>query len=240
MMDNRSRQFLIYFLLFITQSIYSQQKDIALPEDFEKVILNSLKTKPKLFFKFDSRNSFISSQKAFINGFKIGLDYNNVMRIGGGIAYLQGDILKDYKNIYYPGSTTVARLHFNYFNSFAEYVFFKNKKWQFTIPVQIGFGSSYFEYIDFTKKKIKLDERPVFLYEPSITGQYKFFSWLGCGGGIGYRLMLINNRSIKQKFTSPIYELGLRFFFRDLYKSLFIKRKEKKKNQKNRKLNISG
>jgi len=41
---------------------------------------------------------------------------------------------------------------------------------------------------------------------------------LGVGIGLGYRIMLKNNRAIDQQFTSPVYALRVRLIFDELYR----------------------
>jgi hypothetical protein len=41
---------------------------------------------------------------------------------------------------------------------------------------------------------------------------------LGVGVGLGYRIMLKNNRGIEQQFTSPVYALRVRLIFDELYR----------------------
>jgi hypothetical protein len=48
--------------------------------------------------------------------------------------------------------------------------------------------------------------------------EYKIMKVLGVGVGLGYRIMLKNNRGIEQQFTSPVYALRVRLIFDELYR----------------------
>lgn len=190
-------------------------------------IAESFNHKPKLVFKFDTRNSFITAQKAKIFGIKLGLNYNETVKLGIGFNSLLTDIYTDVQMKYGANEIdTVARLSFFYVSPYFEYVFYRNKKWEHSIPIQIGFGSSGYKYRNRAGTLIKENYEPVVLYEPSMTTQYKFLSWAGIGLGLGYRVMLLKNRDTNVNFNSPIYVLKLNLFPGNLYKTISSKKKK--------------
>lgn len=186
--------------------------------------------KPKFFFKLDSRNSFVTSRAARVMGVKLGWDYNNSLRIGIGFNWLASNhykekVLLDKNNEPYISE---ADLFFIYFSPFAEYVFFRNKKWEHAIPVQVGFGNSWFQYEDINGRTLREKYKPVILYEPAMTTQYKVLPWFGIGAGVGYRLLLLNNKASGENLNSPVYLIRFRLFFGDLYRGIFKKKEQKK------------
>lgn len=201
----------LLFILFLSSYSHAQLFDS---------IANSLKNKPKFYFKLDNRSSFISSKKASISGIKIGFEYKKRVALGIGLNTLSNDIYQQRVLLNEAGFNDIfqMKLHFNYVSPFIEYVFYRSKKWEHAIPVQIGFGNSKFQYTNSKGEIIKEHYKPIILYEPSMTTQYKFIRWAAIGGGLGYRILLLNNKEIKEKFNSPVYVIKLNIFWYDIYK----------------------
>ena len=193
-------------------------------------IQEALKSKPKIIFKFDSRNTFIDYKGARIFGWKVGVEFNDRIQIGGGFSNLITTHDPELDRVIYKpnGIDTLyfAKLKFNYLSYYAEYIFYHKKKWEFSVPVQLGFGASDYEYRDENRKLRQLNKKNIILFEPAVTGQYKITKWFGVGAGVGFRLMLVNNKAINKKFNAPVYVLKIHLFFVDIYKSVFLKNKE--------------
>lgn len=199
-------------LLFFAQSVIAQT--------FEEHISSSLKTDPKLDLRLDSRNSFITEKNVKLFGIKIGLDHKQTFRYGIGFNYLKSNLEKEIVN---DNITSIALLRFYTFSPYVEYIFFKDNKWELSVPVQMGFGGSYYHHKDESGYSHNTNKSFVMSYEPAITAQYRLLKYLGPSIGIGYRLMIVNNSSIDEKFTSPVYQFGMALFVEDLYKDIFKK-----------------
>ncbi len=189
----------------------------------------SLKQKPHLFGKFDTRNSFIDNSRAKIFGLKTGLNFGN--RLYFGIGYNQlNPPSKDFdKEIYTLNANnqlekTTAMLRLVYFSLHAEYVFYQTKHWQLSMPLQFGVGQTYYKYNQFGKRKV-IEKDYNFIYEPAISVEYKFVKWAGVGMDIGYRFMLTNYKSLNQKFTAPTYAFKFLLYYNEIVKSVFPKSK---------------
>lgn len=216
-MINRFLKFSLFFIC-ITYSLCSKAQ-------LFDTIASSLKCKPKFYFKLDTRNSFISARKASVSGIKIGLEYKETLIIGIGLNQLKTEIYQNKiitDNPLFP-DTFSMKLYYSYVSPFIEYVFFRNKKWEHAIPIQIGFGNSRFEYKNKRGETIREHNKPIVLYEPAMTTQYKIFPWLAIGGGIGYRILLINNGTLNEKFNSPVYVVKLNILWGELYRKVFKK-----------------
>jgi hypothetical protein len=177
--------------------------------------------KPKFSIKFDNRNSFVSSTNARIIGIKIGWEYNELVKLGIGYNFLVSNIRKE-KIIVGQNSefdTVVSLLKFEYLSPYFEYVFFKTKRWEHSIPVQIGIGNIRYEHRD-DKGRIRYENyKPIILYEPAMTTQFKVFPWFGLAAGVGYRLAYYNKRGQTENFTSPIYLFRVKIFLGEMYRS---------------------
>ena len=183
---------------------------------------SSLTMKRTIHFKFDSRNSFISSRRAQIWGVKLGADFGKKLRLGFGYNFLDSDFSKD---LYYASSSgydTISRkLKIHYACAYIEYVFYRQKRWEFTIPVQFSLGKIWYNYSFKGVENLRSPKHLLVLYEPSLSGQYKIFNWLGVGLGLGFRYALIKNKFIEEKLTSPVYVFKILIYWGELYKKAF-------------------
>jgi hypothetical protein len=189
-------------------------------------ISESFTHQPKFFVKFDTRNSFITNQYAKIRGIKVGLDYNHTTKIGLGFHWLSSELTKEIKVAEDEINTYSANLRFSYISTSIEYAFYKRPKFEISIPVQLGIGMSSYRYKNAAGKHIKEYRHGVFMYEPTMTMQYRFLRYFGIGAGVGYRLMIVNNKAIDEQFTSPIYILRFKVFFGEIYRAIFPKEGE--------------
>lgn len=189
----------------------------------------ALKHKPKLSFRFDNRYSFTATTPSKIIAFKLGAEFNEKFKVGGGYNILISKLIKP---VYIESGgvikdTVTSTLKMGYMSYYAEYVFFKNKRWEFSIPIQLGFGNTHYEY-HYGGIKFKNNWSVIINYEASVTGQYKIIKWLGIGAGLGYQLMLKDNPHINENFNTPIYVIKLKIFIGDIYKSVFPPKTTKK------------
>jgi len=184
-------------------------------QSFEQELRTAISTKPSLEFKIDSRNSFISRSNARVVGLKLGVQFDDKLSFGFGYNRLWSKIKR---TAIINGLERVTELRFHHISPYSEYVFFRDERWELSIPVQFGFGSTFLSSETLDKKYKK---KFVLSYEPAITVQYRFMKYLGAGIGIGYRLMIIDNPSIDEQFTSPVYLLKFRLYFEDFVNDLW-------------------
>jgi hypothetical protein len=194
--------------------------------DSFKVIL---KSKSSLDLRLESRYSFIDNDLAGINGFRIGASFKRKLRLGGGISWLSSDILHSNYTItesnvlvYSPRYLKLAYMAF-----YIDFVFYKTKRWQVSVPLQTGIGASWFQNsygISGSSKKY-----PLFLYEPGISTHFKIFKWCGLGVDVGYRFVLKDNDYVSQRFSSPTYAFKVLFWADQLFYELFPDSKLSKK-----------
>ncbi len=211
----------IRIIFFIVLSFISTQGFAQL---FDTIAL-SFNHKPRFEFKLDTRNSFITTQRAKIFGVKIGFSYNETVKLGIGYNQLTSDIYqaKIITHGPYDFEVVQAALKFVYVSPYFEYVFHRNHRWEHTIPLQLGFGNSWYEYRS-KGRTIRENYRPIILYEPAMTTQYKILPWFGVGVGIGYRILLLNNKSMNENFNSPIYVFKLKIFLGEIVRILVPKK----------------
>jgi hypothetical protein len=203
---------IVFWALISIQSTSVLAQTINLSDSLRHV----LRSKPMPTAKLDSRNSFVTGNSAQIQGVKAGLSYKKVLSFGLGYNWLATDFTerKSYENVSYE-----AFLKLRYVAPFIEYSFYKKGPWEVAVPLQIGAGKSFWQ-IEKDGQKIKLNEGNVWLYEPIMTVEYKVLNLIGIGGGVGYRIMLKNNREIERQFTSPVYVIRARIIFDEVIKKI--------------------
>lgn len=185
-------------------------------QSFEQELKDAVKTEPKFEFRMDSRHSFINQRGVKTVGVKIGIQFAEKLSFGMGYNRLWSPLSTV---IVEEGRITAVDLGFHNFSPYVEYVFFKDNRWELSIPVQVGLGNSYYS----NKTPFGSDQlRKEFVvsYEPAITFQYRFFKYFGAGLGIGYRFMVVGNGQLEETFTSPVYIFKTRLYFQDLWRDL--------------------
>jgi len=181
---------------------------------FEAEIKEALRSEPRFVAYLDSRGAFISRNGVRVIGVKAGIQFGEKLTFGMGYNQLYST----YRNtIIHEGLEKEVDLRYWYLSPFVEYTFYRDRKWELMIPVQFGFGESFYE--------TRNDSRAiryafVVSYEPAIAFQYRFLNYFGAGFGLGYRLMIVPNPSLEESFTSPVYMLKFKVYFDDLFGKL--------------------
>lgn len=186
-------------------------------QEFEEEIKEAFKTTPSIDFRLDSRSSFISSSNVRIFGVKVGLQYANKISLGIGYNQLVSDL--NNSRISIGDSLYSGRLNYKYLSPYIEYIFYQDKQWEFSIPVQFGIGNTFYSNNNNTKPS-EIFKKTVLSYEPAITFQYRFLKYFGAGMGVGYRLMIVPNKQIEERFTSPVYLFKFKVYFQELYRDV--------------------
>ncbi len=185
-----------------------------------------IKTRPTIDARLESRNSFIKYGRAKISGVRLGVTYRKKLRLGIGYSWLDSEVYTP-RLITDPTGNQVYvdnYLNFGYVAYYADFVFHKTKRWQLSVPLQLGTGlswfNSYYNYQPYTSKKYFL-----LLYEPGISVQFKVFKWFGAGADVGYRFTLKNSIYVGDKLNSPTYAFKILFWLDQLYFTTFPKSK---------------
>ncbi|MEO8733432.1 MAG: hypothetical protein ABI373_03780 [Flavobacteriales bacterium] len=173
--------------------------------------------RPKLVVKLDSRGSFISNVNVKMVGVKVGLEHAGRFQYGIGYTFLNTPITQ--VRFVEGQGEVLTKLRFGYVTPYMEYAFYERKHWEVRIPVQLGFGDGALVYEDTEGQKQKLGNAFVFLYEPSMTVQYRFLKYFGVSAGWGYRLVL-TRVNLDERLTAPIYLYGIKVFFGDLWQDI--------------------
>lgn len=222
------KQIFVFFCILLSISITSKAQ---LVDSLSRSINQG---KLGFDFKFGGGNAIINQSKASTFGVRIGASFGNSFSAGAGVMGFglfglgQGFVIPNFKNTQ-ENFVTVQRLQLTYFCMYSEYYFYRNKKWEFSIIPQIGYGTINYQYqvseINGTSPSVfsKSPKSAIWLYEPTMTGEYKIFKWFGIGADLGFRFAFKNKAVVKERLTSPIYSFHADIYWVSLAKHLFPK-----------------
>ena len=173
---------------------------------------------PRPIVRLDLKGSFVSNENVRLLGLKLGLEHARRFQYGLGYSFLFTPVERPR---YVEGLGTLpTRLRLGYAHVYVDHAFYQRGPWEVRIPVQLGYGRGSVVYDDAAGKARKLLSSGLLIYEPSMTVQYRFARYFGIGAGWGYRLVLHTRSRLDERLTAPIYALGLRIFFEDLYRDV--------------------
>ena len=186
--------------------------------------------KPSIDARLETRNSFFENRRAKVTGVRLGVIFQKKLRIGVGYSWLSSDVVekKSVINGFGQNDSISNYLKFGYIAFYTDFVFYKTKRWQVSVPLQWGAGLTWYKYNDGIKDKSS-SKNYLLLYEPGISVQFKLLRWVGLGTDIAYRFTLQNDRSLSNKLNSPTYAFKFLIWFDQLYYLGFPKSKITKK-----------
>lgn len=170
--------------------------------------------------RLESRNSFINNELISVNGARLGVAFQRKLRIGGGISWLNTILPKSRINLN-ADTNSIQYFKFVYFCAYADFVFYRTKRWQLSVPIQAGFGASWFQSKQNYYWGNKDKKYALLIYEPGITAQFKVFKWFGLGADVAYRFTLKNNKKVGEGLSSPTYSFKILFWFDQLFYQTF-------------------
>lgn len=174
--------------------------------------------KPTLDANLQGGSSFITNQRVKVSGVRLGVSFEGKLRIGGGYSWLAAPVYRDKTIFNSDGSSEKVKeyLKFGYFCYYVDFVFHKTKRWQLSVPLEVGMGLSHLEYMHNSVTHRSKDYL-LLLYQPGIDIQFKIFRWVGLDADVGYRFALKNNHYIGETLNSPTYSFGVLVWFDELF-----------------------
>jgi len=218
------KNFLVIIGLIVFPIIVSAQTENAEGLIFEDEWRKSFNSKPKLDVKFDNRFSFIRNNDVQTIGLKVGLNYRRKFKIGLGINRMLFPVdtyTFDDNDIKVP-----VTLEYYYFSPYIEYVYYTDRKWEFSLSLQAGIGEASYQFTNVDGGRRKLGESNILSYEPAMLIDYKIVKWVAVGTGVGYRMILYKRPIIKEQFSSPEYVVKLKIYLGEIYRTLTGKKLE--------------
>lgn len=179
-------------------------------------IKTDLKKKPVFHYKLDSRSAFIGNRNANVWGIKFGMGFNKRIRFGLGYNYLKSR-LPAKVNLISPltAEPIKTRLRMRYISFYTEYIYYRKNKWELSVPVQLGIGSTKYVAFD-DPDNIQSAAHLVVLYEPCLSVNYKLVPFIAVGTEMGLRLAIVKNRNVKEQLTAPMYVFKVLIYWSDM------------------------
>lgn len=213
----KPRLFLFVFVLWISTF---QNSSAQFVDDIKK----SLSTKPQFFLNLASFNTFIDGDFASFDGIRTGLIYDKKVRFGVGYFALANNGVVTSIEITEDSNSFVTngQLELHYFNLTAEYYFYHEYPWQFSVvPFNLALGSAHYEYISrASSKRVKGPSEFVILYQPEITGQFNVVKWFGFGISTGYRIPIVRSKQQTRNLGGIVFSVDFRLSLDQLYYEL--------------------
>lgn len=164
--------------------------------------------------RLESRYSFIRNEIIAVTGVRLGVAYKRKLRIGGGISWLKTNRLYSFSTTNFLGQTYESKryLKFAYLCYYIDFVYYRTKRWQLSVPIQAGTGLAWFQR-EANYSLLNGDRKSfLLLYEPGITVQFKVLRWLGFGGDAAFRFVLNREKKIGEQLNSPTFSVKLLFW----------------------------
>jgi hypothetical protein len=211
------KRFLFILVLIGSVSVIKAQ--------FMDTLREVIKRKYSLDARLESRYSLYENSLINVTGVRIGVAFQHKLRIGAGLSWLKTDATKIFNEKSEDGSNvrTLKRLKFWYLCYYLDFVFYKTKRWQLSVPIQLGTGSCWYQKERGYNLGGNDSKYFLLLYEPGITAQFKIFKWFGLGSDVGYRFSLSSGKKSGINLNSPSYSFKVLFWFDQLYYDLFPK-----------------
>jgi hypothetical protein len=183
--------------------------------------------KKSLDFGFDSRNSFIDNRRVGVQCLKMGVDFGKKITIGVGYAWLNTNTPVYDKYSFHDSELkkdtfVTRRLSLQYVCGYINYIYYKSKRWEFSVPVQIGVGKLGYNY-PYKGSTKRAEAGYCFLYAPEVNVKFTILKWLGAEGDVGYRFLFQDNHFIKNTFNSPLFSVGVFIIWNELALMTFPK-----------------
>lgn len=177
-----------------------------------------IRGKANIDLRYESRWSFVENQVYTIKGVRIGAAFEKKLRLGIGYNWNKTQFESSTTTIDEFGNIEKNQRYFQlgYLLAYADVVFYRTKRWQLSVPIQIGAGATWFQEEAKYSIKNRQSKHFLFLYEPGITIQFKLTRWAGIGGDIAYRFTPRNNQ-INEQLNSPTFAFKWLLWIDQLY-----------------------
>ena len=194
---------------------------------FADTLSKAIHGKKSFDVDFDTRNSFIDNRLVSVQCFKIGVESGKKLAMGLGYAWLNTRTPIYNRYSFYDSDikrdTSVNRqLKLQYLCFYVNYIYYKTKRWELSVPLQFGAGKVTYTYP--YKGSNKSDGAGYcFLYEPEVNVKFTILRWLGMEADVGYRLLFHDNHFVKNTFNSPLFAVGIFVIWNELALMTFPK-----------------
>lgn len=185
-------------------------------------IQSTFQKKMGIDFNIETRHSFLLNDTVKFRGIKAGISFGKKLKLGLSFNWLKSNI---YNTVayFYNSEKDTAHGYFKiaYFAIYTEILYHKTKRWAFKTPLQIGYGHSWMQQQNKLSFKHQSFKKPMIIYEPTVSVQFKILKWFGIAGNIGYRFVWHKEENILSHLNGPIYVLNINLMIEQLFFEIF-------------------
>lgn len=187
----------------------------------------------KVLIGLDNHYTAFFGQNTHFWGAKLGLELFQGYRMGFGAYYMPKKIAITPVLLEGAKDTTYRKFSMHYYNTFMEFIFIRNFRWELALPFSLGYGIAEVERWQYPTtglrptdgKWIPGKDIGMFVGNFPLNAHYKIFSWVGLGFGIGWRQMIGGNEEVQRNMSGATLAYKIKIFPHYLYRSLFKKEK---------------
>jgi hypothetical protein len=174
--------------------------------------------KPKLFFNFDTRGTFIEHKQINVFGVNAGITFGEKRnRVTAGYYWLGYNasrrlvnwrrILSQTLNLSYYTATDVRFVNFAYWHTVI-----RNKRWVLSTPLEVGIGNESTRFRDLFDGLTSGSRKDYFIpLQAGVYGEYRAFRWAGINTQLGYRNAL-SSGEFRKRFSGFYYSYGVNLY----------------------------
>ncbi len=182
----------------------------------------------KVYSEFNNYRPWFRSKAFTLSAIKLGLEYNKDFRFGAEY-YLQDNAATMHS---YSGDNTFELREVRYLAAYFQYMFINNYRWEFGLPISLGFGKGIIREFDSKGDLVSQKTRSVFsASQIGISLQYNVNYWFGLNIGLGQRFAFTTDAEMRRYLTVSYYSLGVRIRIVKLAKTIFAHKKVKAEKQ---------
>lgn len=170
-------------------------------------------------FTIDGKQTKMREHNVQIVGLRGGLQWQKKYRAGLGYHFLSSKLDE---MVLFQGKEVPARLNFNIISVYGEYTFYRNNKWTLNAGLQPGMGWKNNEYFLPAGGSETLEKEVFVSMEPYVSGNYKILYWVGLGGGLGYRQVMLGYPLSSYRLSGPNINFNIVIFFDALFKKFIL------------------
>jgi hypothetical protein len=171
----------------------------------------------KFLAKVESRNSFVQTHHATFLGVRAGFEFKFPVRCGIGYYWMLTNLdSKFYQAGDFGQTDATAQPRMRYAIGYVDYSFYEEDDWTLSVPIQVGVGETFYR----TESNNRFANGLIVPMEAGVAVDYLFTKWVGFGVGLGYRVMLLSNKKVKENFNSPYYQIRLNILFSEIFRGL--------------------
>lgn len=192
--------------------------------------------KPRLFFNFDARGTFIQRKHINIFGVNAGISFGEKRnRVTAGYYWLGynasrrlvnwRNLLSKTLNLSYYTATDVRFVNFAYWHTAI-----RNRRWVLSTPLEIGIGNESTRFRDLFDGLTSGSRKDYFVpLQVGVYAEYRALRWAGINSQVGYRNAL-SSGAFRERFSGFYYSYGMNLYPDVIWKDFKKWKKHKSKS----------